>query len=140
MKISELTKRQKDEIETWLYLVAGRMRLSHWEFQVMWDDCLTDHRAASTNVQPNSHRARLYFNENFLTWGEQRCREIAVHELMHWHFEPLMEFVDDYAANEMGRKERGIFNSTTVQLLEYGIEGSSLALAHFMPKFPVVTR
>lgn len=137
MILSMMTKSQRSEIEKWLRDAADSMNLSDWEFQVMWNDPLDDHRAASTNVQPNSRRARLYFHVDFLDNGEKRCREIACHELLHWAFEPLMEFVDDYAANEMGRKERSIFNSATVQLLEYGIEGTSLAFARHLPRFPV---
>jgi hypothetical protein len=128
-----MKKRERKALERYVRMVAGEVGLRDWAFYFDWDKPADEGDGASVWWPEGQKRARLRFNERFREYDPESQRRFVVHELVHCHFAPMQDTVEEDLQPHLSRPTYDIYSRGFRRDLEYGIDAVADTLARHMP-------
>jgi hypothetical protein len=112
---------------------ADRMGLKDWQFFLKPESCDEKGYLAYTHVWGDSKTADISVSESFFRMGPQMQRESIVHELVHWHHDPLGRYVRTSFRNTVGGLAAEQFGHAFEQHEERFVDAVAAAWARNFP-------
>lgn len=128
-----MTKAQAQWLSDYVFLVASKMKLKDWDFDIDESPPDTDNAAAAIRCVPGRKYAVIRVAVDFFQEKPQQQRHSITHELIHCHMSMAHNYIDgllDSGDLTCTHREAFMFN------LEYGVDGMADAIAPFMPLPP----
>ena len=114
----------KKQIMNSVNYLKDLMFLKDWT--IVWDDDLgASHCSAMMSSIRGTKSGQIWFNDTYLGFKPKLQREIAVHELIHFHLEGAANYVMEHAPTD----EYEAF----IYLQEFGVDALAEALAPHLP-------
>lgn len=133
-------KTKDDSIEPWVQRYINKLKnmmgLSNWTIVVSPNPSSPDTHG-ETEVVYGQHFAKMYLNKDFRKQPPEMLRDIAVHELLHCHMEPMIEVISEVIKASTNQEEPSnvALHKTVVALLEYETERIVDSISESMGKW-----
>lgn len=141
-----MTSKEKKALLTYVRMIADRMGLRDWRFDVLEQEPETGKEYEGTNFQasasceptPNQRRASLRFADDFSSKSRDEARHILVHELLHCHMAAVYECGRNGVLDQLSQSTYNMFMFSFTQAWETAIDAIAIAWAEKLPlpKFP----
>lgn len=115
--------------EQWVKMVANTLNLSDWVIKLEWDLSLEEKYLARCLVCYGRNEARIILGESFEKSSPADKRETIIHELLHCHFGPMDEFVDETIPPLIGRPAYTAWESAYDLMQERAIDAIAVSIA-----------
>ena len=122
------------EIEEYLQELSVVLRLQDWEIVLVEEYSQNPDCVAEIRVTYDRKTASIRLAEDFMNYDSYEQTHALTHELMHCHFGPQMQLVDETLAKTMGQEAFTIFRGAFVSTIEYATDAAADALAPLVPQ------
>lgn len=112
--------------------LAGLMGLEGWEFTIS-DEPAGKEEYANISVVYGQKRAIISLARDHASWTPECVRSTIVHELMHCHFEPVLQLSHDIIESLGVAKSTSVADAALNFLVEQTVDAISTAYARTLP-------
>lgn len=126
-----------DEFLQWARTCANTLGLSDWEVEIR-EESLPDDTLGRCFVSRARLHARILIGESFVEASPEEQRATMVHELLHCHYAPLVEIVEETLPALLGKPAYHVFECSHDLALERCLEAQAVAFANLLPLPPDV--
>jgi hypothetical protein len=120
--------------------LADALGLRDWDVTLAEDHSMSEEVFADVRVPRGRKHATITLGGEYFTSSQEERRATIVHELLHCHFMSLEDLIEDTLPPLIGRPAFSMFRHGHTQIIEQGVEGVSVAIAHFLPLPPEGSR
>jgi hypothetical protein len=124
-----------EEFMEWVRTCANTLGLSDWEIEVRRES-LPDDTLGRCFVPRARQSARILIGDTFAEASREEQRATIVHELLHCHFAPLVEIVEESLPMLLGKPAYHSFETAHDLALERCLEAQAVAFANLLPLPP----
>jgi hypothetical protein len=93
-----------------------------------------DERLADIQHADQRHMAYLRLYENFFQQSDYEMLSTIVHELLHVHFHPIRELIDDFLDDELSQNNKVKFVSLYSRREEYIVDDVAVIVTNAIPE------
>jgi hypothetical protein len=126
-----MDEKQFQKLTDYIRVLANRMRLADWEFQVLTEPA-SEESLAEIRCGEKRKVATVRVCADFFELPPEERHHALVHELIHPHLHATHSAVSDLQ-RYMGAQEYAIFHDRFVEALEYGVDALADAFAPCLP-------
>jgi hypothetical protein len=134
-----MTKRDYKQLRRYCRDLADALELRDWTVMVTVAEPDSPARAdgkrwaASSESTPGRKFVELTFAPDVREWRLEALRSTVAHELIHAHFQPLVEILREDLYGHLGKQAYELVNDGATRWLEYGVDAMADATAKHLP-------
>jgi hypothetical protein len=126
-------KRDRRIVERYARRVADEIGLRDWGVQFNWRSPAPDGDGGSVSWPEGRTEAVIRLSPSFRDFEPAEQRYVIVHELVHCHFAPMQDTVEEDLQPHLSRPTYDLYSRSFRRALEYGVDATAKALAAHMP-------
>jgi hypothetical protein len=128
-----MKKRDRKAIESYARWAADQIGLRDWEVGFDWKRPADERDGGSVDWVEGRKSVVIRLAETFRDYDPDEQRYVIVHELVHAHFAPMQDTVEEDLQPHLSRPTYDLYSRSFRRTLEYGVDAVAHALAARLP-------
>jgi hypothetical protein len=126
-------KRDRKTVEAYARSIADDMGLRDWAIDFNWKRPADEGDGGSIDWPEGRKHAVIRLSADFKDYDPAEQRYVVVHELVHCHFAPMQDTVEEDLQPHLARPTYDLYSRSFRRTLEYGVDAVAHAIAAQLP-------